>query len=150
MEKRPMADQLESSRTEQIQAWIIALAFVLGFYFHFIGLWTGPVLAVWFVSTQRPMQGFLLLVAINYFPSLVMGWSSSPQTGVLSAFAYVGWILIAAVLIAIPFSIHKLISGRLPASAAHAPSSLVHQSSLRLFPNVYLLVRGHRCMDVAT
>ena len=127
-----MTDQLESSRTEQIQAWIIALAFVLGFYFHFIGLWTGPVLAVWFVSTQRPMQGFLLLVAINYFPSLVMGWSSSPQTGVLSAFAYVGWILIAAVLIAIPFSIHKLISPRLPGFAATLPLPLAAGSLLPL------------------
>ena len=49
-----MTDQLKSSRSEQIQAWIIALAFVLGFFYHFIGLWTVPILAVWFVSTQRP------------------------------------------------------------------------------------------------
>jgi ubiquinone/menaquinone biosynthesis C-methylase UbiE len=132
MEKRPMTDQLKSSRSEQIQAWIIALAFVLGFFYHFIGLWTVPILAVWFISTQRPLQGFLLLVAINYFPSLIMGWSSSPQTSVMSSLAYVGWILLAAVLIAIPFSFHKLVSPHLQGFAATLPLPLAAGALLPL------------------
>lgn len=127
-----MTDQMESSRSLKIQAWIIALLFVLGFFFHFIGLWTLPILGVWFVSTQRPLQGFLILIAINFLPTLIMGWSNSAPTGVLPALAYMGWIFLATVLIAVPFSFHKLVSPRLPGFAATLPLPLAAGALLPL------------------
>ncbi|MGA2653793.1 MAG: class I SAM-dependent methyltransferase [Terracidiphilus sp.] len=127
-----MTDQLESSRSLKIQAWIIALLFVLGFFFHFIGLWTGPILGVWFVSTQRPLQGFLLLVAINFFPSLAIGWSNSAPTALFPALAYAGWILLTTILIVVPFSFHKWVSPRLPGFAATLPLPLAAGALLPL------------------
>ena len=49
----------------QILAWVVASLFVLGFFLPILGAWTGTVMAVWFVSTQRPWRGFLLMVAIS-------------------------------------------------------------------------------------
>ena len=127
-----MTINLKSFSREQIQAWILALIFVLGFFSHFIGVWTGPIIAVWFVGTQRPLQGFILLVALNFLPSLVMDLSSFPLTGVLSALAYVGWMLLATALMAIPFSIHKLVSPRMPRFAATLPLPLAAGALLPL------------------
>jgi len=139
-----MTDKLESSRSLQIQAWIISGLFVLGFFFHFIGLWTGPVLAVWFVSTQRPLQGFLILVAINYFPSLITGWSSSAPTALIPALAYAGWILLATALIAVPFTFHKLVSPHLPGFTATLPLPLAAGSILPLLLPLLPMHTGSR------
>ena len=130
--KHTMTNNLKSSGLEQTQAWIIAIVFVLGFYFHFIGMFTGPILAAWFVGTQRPLQGYLVLVVLNYLPGLVLSWNSFPLTGAIPAMDYVGWMLIATLIMATPFSFHRLVSPRLPEFAATLPLPLAAGALLPL------------------
>jgi ubiquinone/menaquinone biosynthesis C-methylase UbiE/uncharacterized protein YbaR (Trm112 family) len=127
-----MADKPESSRSLQIQAWIIFSLFVLGFFVHFIGLWTIPILALWFVTTQRPIQGFLILVALSFLPSLISGWTNAAPTGLSSALAFLGWTLLTTIVIVLPFLFHKLLSPRLPGFAATLPLPLAAGSLLPL------------------
>jgi ubiquinone/menaquinone biosynthesis C-methylase UbiE len=109
-----MTDNLEALRRNRILAWIVASLFILGFFFHFIGAWTGVILTLWFVGTQRPLQGFLWLIALNYLPSLIMDHAKFPTTGAVPALEYVTWMLLATILMALPFTFHRLVSPRLP------------------------------------
>ena len=43
-------------RNRQAVGWVIAAAFVVGFFIPAVGQWTGPILACWFVGTQRPWR----------------------------------------------------------------------------------------------
>lgn len=109
-----MTDTLQTIRRNQILAWILVSLFILGFFFHFIGAWTGIIIALWFVGTQRPLQGFLWLIALNYLPSLVTDRANFPKSGVVPALEYVALMLLATVLMALPFTFHRLVSSRLP------------------------------------
>jgi ubiquinone/menaquinone biosynthesis C-methylase UbiE len=127
-----MSNNLKSSRREQIQAWSIAIVFLLGLHFHVIGVFTGPILLAWFVGTQRPLQGFLLLVAVNYLPTLITNWAIFPHTGALASLDFAGWMFFATILTAIPFSFHSLVSPRLPKFAATLPLPLAAGALLPL------------------
>jgi len=108
----------------RILAWAIAGLFILGFFFHFIGAWTGVILAVWFVGTQRPLQGFVWLLALNYLPSLFFDRSNFPETGLASMLEYVAWMLAASVLAVLPFTFHRLVSPRLTGFLSTLPLPL--------------------------
>ncbi|MGA9671874.1 MAG: class I SAM-dependent methyltransferase [Terracidiphilus sp.] len=108
-----MIENLKLFRRSQILAWAIASLFVLGFFFHFIGVWTSIILAVWFVGTQRPLQGFVWLLALNYLPSLFFDRSSFPETDVAAMLEYAAWMLAASVLTVLPFTFHRVVSPRL-------------------------------------
>jgi ubiquinone/menaquinone biosynthesis C-methylase UbiE len=108
------------SRSSQILAWAVATLFVAGFFFPLVGAWTGPILGVWFVGTQRPWRGFLWMLVFavvgnwhNYFPL-----TSSAHALDLA------WILLGSVLGILPFTFHRLTSPRLPGFLSTFPLPL--------------------------
>jgi len=119
-----MFSDLQNLRRSQIIAWAVAALFILGFIFPLVGAFTGVILATWFIGTQRPLQGFIYLVALNFLLSLVFGWSSFPLTGVLPALDYIGWMLVATILLALPFVFHRLLSPQLSGFVSTLPLPL--------------------------
>jgi ubiquinone/menaquinone biosynthesis C-methylase UbiE len=129
-----MPTNIKSNRGSQIVAWAVASLFVLGLFLSLVGAWTGPILGVWFVGTQKLRRGFLWMVAFSFIPTLLFGWRNFPLTGSEQAFKYLAWTLFVAVLGVLPFTFHRLVSVRLhgflstlplPLAAVAIPS-LVH------------------------
>jgi len=120
----PAIQAVKSSPRSQIAAWSFATLFTLGLFFPLVGAWTGPIMAAWFVGTQKPLRGFLWMMAINIIPNLIFGWRSFPLTGPRQALDYLGWVLVAAVLGILPFTLHRLISSRLPGFLSTLPLPL--------------------------
>jgi uncharacterized protein YbaR (Trm112 family) len=108
-----MPTNIRSSRISQIVAWVVASLFMLGLFFSQVGAWTGPILGVWFVGTQRLRRGFLWMLAFAFIPSLIFGWRKIPLTGPEQALHYLGWFLLASVLGILPFTFHRFVSPRL-------------------------------------
>ena len=123
-EQSKMPTEVRSSHWSQIVAWIVAGLFIAGFFLPGIGVWTGPILPVWFVLTQRPLRGFLWMVVIDYIPGLQFHWRSFPLTGPIPAIEYLGWSLVAVALGVLPFTFHRLTSPRLPGLLATLPLPL--------------------------
>jgi ubiquinone/menaquinone biosynthesis C-methylase UbiE len=123
-EDRKMLANAKSSRWPQIAAWAVASLFVLGFFFSSVGAWTGPILGVWFVGTQKPRRGFLWMMAFAFVPSLIFEWRKFPLTGPQQALEYLGWALVAAVLSVLPFTFHRLVSPRLSGLLSTLPLPL--------------------------
>jgi ubiquinone/menaquinone biosynthesis C-methylase UbiE len=115
---------VQSSRRSQIVAWAVASLFVLGFFLSPMGAWTGPILGVWFVGTQKPRRGFLWMIAFSFIPALIFGWRNFPLTGPAQALEYLAWTLLAAVLGVLPFTFHRLVSVRLPGFLSTLPLPL--------------------------
>jgi ubiquinone/menaquinone biosynthesis C-methylase UbiE len=53
-------------------------------------------------------------MVLTFLPSLVANWRKFPLTGLEPALVYVAWMLLAALLIVLPFLFHRLTSPRLP------------------------------------
>lgn len=53
------------------------------------------------------------MVAIGFVLGLIFGWRMIPLTGAVQALDYLGWALVAAVVGALPFTFHRLVSPRL-------------------------------------
>jgi ubiquinone/menaquinone biosynthesis C-methylase UbiE len=119
-----MSTNVRRSRWSKFVAWLIAGLFVSGFFFSSVDAWTGPILGVWFVGTQKPRRGFLWMLAFVFLPSLLFGWRKIPLTGPAQALEYIGWALLAATLGVLPFSFHRLVSPRLPGFLATLPFPL--------------------------
>lgn len=119
-----MSTKKQIKRWRQILGWSIASLFVLGNFVTLVGEWTGPILGVWFVGTQKPRRGFVWLVALTFLPKLVSDWRRFPLTGPEQAVRYAGWMLIAAVVGAIPFLFHRLAGPRLPGFLSTLPLPL--------------------------
>ncbi len=119
-----MPSNLSSSRWSQILAWSIACLFVAGFFYPLVGVWTGAILGVWFVGTQRPWRGFLWMVALTYLPDLAANWRNFPVSGPEQALKYLGWMLFISVLGVLPFTFHRFISPRLPGFLSTLPLPL--------------------------
>jgi uncharacterized protein YbaR (Trm112 family) len=119
-----MPTNLKSNRGSQIVAWAVACLFILGFFFFQVGAWTGPILGVWFVGTQKPRRGFLWMLAFAFIPSLLFGWRNFPLTGPEQALKYLGWMLLVAVLGVLRFTFHRLVSPRLPGFLSTLPFPL--------------------------
>ncbi|MGA3048382.1 MAG: methyltransferase domain-containing protein [Terracidiphilus sp.] len=120
----PTIQKVQSSRWSQIVAWVVASLFTLGFFIPLIGAWTGPILGVWFVGTQKPRRGFLWMLAFGFIPSLIFGWRKIPLNGPLPALQYLGWTLLVCVLGVLPFTFHRLTSPRLPGFLSTLPFPL--------------------------
>jgi ubiquinone/menaquinone biosynthesis C-methylase UbiE len=120
----PTVHEVQPSRWSQIVAWIVASLFTLGFFIPLIGAWTGPILGVWFVGTQKLRRGFLWMLAFGFIPSLIFGWRNFPLTGPQQALEYLGWTLLATVLGTLPFTFQRLTSPRLPGFLATLPLPL--------------------------
>jgi ubiquinone/menaquinone biosynthesis C-methylase UbiE len=119
-----MPTEIRPNRWSQILAWIVAGLFVAGFFSSGIGGWTGPVLGVWFVLTQRPLRGFLWIVVINYVPGLLFHWRSFPLSGPIPAFEYLGLSLLAVAVGVLPLLFHRLTSPRMPGLLSTLPFPL--------------------------
>ena len=133
-----MSVKVQSNRWRQILAWAVASLFLLGFFFPLLGAWTGAVLAVWFVGTQKPRRGFLWMMVLTLLPSLAANWREFPRTGPERALAYVAWMVVAAMLAVLPFLFHRLTSPRLPGLWSTLPlplSGAVLQTVALLWPS---------------
>ncbi len=119
-----MPTTVKSNRWSQIVAWAAASLFILGVFLSQVGAWTGPILGVWFVGTQKPRRGFLWMLAFAYVPSLLFGWRNFPLTSPEQAFKYLAWKLFVAVLGVLPFTFHRLVSPRLPGFLSTLPLPL--------------------------
>jgi ubiquinone/menaquinone biosynthesis C-methylase UbiE len=99
-------------RTRQIAAWIVFATFVAGFFYHPIGAWTGAILGVWFVGTQRPVRGFLWMFGIALVPSLIShvhALAGEGSTGILD----MKWLVLGAAVSVLPFLLYRLVTGRM-------------------------------------
>ena len=120
----PTVQKVKSSRRSQIVACAAASLFILGNFISSVGALTGPITGAWFVGTQKPRRGFLWMIAFAFVPGLIFGWRKIPLTGAVQALEYLGWTLVAAVLGALPFTFHRLVSPRLPGFLATLPLPL--------------------------
>jgi ubiquinone/menaquinone biosynthesis C-methylase UbiE len=116
-----MTTDVKTSRFALVVAWIVTGIFISGFFLQQTGHWTGPILGVWFVGTQRLRRGFLWMLAIAAVPGLIFGWRKIPLTGAEPALHYLGWFLLAAVLGILPFTFHRFVSPRLSGWLATLP-----------------------------
>jgi ubiquinone/menaquinone biosynthesis C-methylase UbiE/uncharacterized protein YbaR (Trm112 family) len=107
-------NEVSAPRWIQIAAWVAAAVFIAGFFLPVLGAWTGAVLAAWFIGTQRPLRGFLWLVAFTFVPGIIFNWRRFPLTDA-------GWMLLIALLSAAPFLFHRLVGPRLPGFGATLP-----------------------------
>ena len=60
-----ISTKLIDRRGTQVLAWSVASLFILGFFFPLIGVWTGVILGVWFVGTQKPLARIRLDVRLR-------------------------------------------------------------------------------------
>lgn len=98
------------NRWLQFATAAIIAVFVLGFVFSPLGAWTGPVSGAWFIGTQKPWRGFLLLAGIGLILNLLSNWRGFLLTGI----AHTGWMLPAILIGALPFLLYRLTSQRRP------------------------------------
>lgn len=116
------------NRWSQSAAWIVAILFVLGFFIHPIGIWTGTILGVWFVGTQRLWRGFLWMTAFSLLPSVMATWHGLSPTGLRNSASQVpefaGLVALSVLLSVLPFTVHRLVSPRLPGIFSTLPLAL--------------------------
>ena len=113
--------EIIASPVHRAIAWLAGGTFLLGFFLPLVGAWTGRVLGVWFVGTQRPRRGFLWLLGFALVPALAFGWRKFPLAGPLPALAFLGWSLALAGLGILPLTFHRLTSPRMPGFLSTLP-----------------------------
>jgi ubiquinone/menaquinone biosynthesis C-methylase UbiE len=123
-----MPAELRSTRNAQLVSWAVASLFLAGLFFSPVGAWTGPILGVWFVCTQRPGRGFLLMLATSFLFSLPATGRIFSQTilahGPAQTPDFLGAVLLALVPPILPFTFHRLVSPRLPGFFSTLPLPL--------------------------
>lgn len=119
-----MGTNVHSNRWSRIVAWAVTSLFVLGLVLTPVGAWTQPIMGVWFVGTQKPRRGFLWMLAFTLIPALLFGWRKMPLSGPAPVLAYLGSMLLVAVLSVLPFTFHRLVSVRLPGFFSTLPLPL--------------------------
>jgi ubiquinone/menaquinone biosynthesis C-methylase UbiE len=105
-----MPTKKSPNRWLQLATAALIVIFVLGFVFSTLGAWTGAILGAWFIGTQKPWRGFLLLTGINFILDLVSNWPGAPLNGI----EYAGWTMLAVIIGVLPFLIYRLTSQRRP------------------------------------
>jgi ubiquinone/menaquinone biosynthesis C-methylase UbiE len=116
-----MTAKMVSNRWKQIVGWAVAGLFVIGFFSSAVAEWTGPILGVWFVGTQRPLRGFVWLMAFAFVPHIVSDWRDFAGESLAQGLAYVAWIFLASLLAVLPMVFHRLASPRLPGFVSTLP-----------------------------
>jgi ubiquinone/menaquinone biosynthesis C-methylase UbiE/uncharacterized membrane protein (DUF485 family) len=108
-------------RQKQCFAWAIALFFVIGFFYHPVGVFTGAALGTWFAGTQRPARGFFWMMV---FPVLFdlpqMAWSLA-RGSADDPLAYLGWTIATIALGVLPFTLHRMVSPQMPGWTSTLP-----------------------------
>ena len=105
-----MLTKTPPNRVLQLTAVAILGIFVLGFAFAPLGAWTGAVLGAWFIGTQKPWRGFLLLAGITLILNLLSIWRSFRLGGFQSS----SWTVLAVLIGVLPFLLYRLASQRRP------------------------------------
>jgi len=133
-----MSTTVKPNRFSQITAWAVASLFILGFFVSPVGAWTGPILGIWFVGTQKPRRGFLWMMAFSFVPHLIADRRLFLHSRPEDAFVYVSCILLAAFLAVLPYTFHRLVSQSLPGFISTLPfplaASTVQLLSLTCLP----------------
>jgi len=111
--KQVQRKEIHSIRSAQILSWTVLVLFVLGHFFPLLGAWTGAILGAWFVGTQKPRRGFFWLTLFIFLPALVANWREFLLTTPEHAFKYAALTFLVAILTALPFFLHRLVSPRL-------------------------------------
>jgi ubiquinone/menaquinone biosynthesis C-methylase UbiE len=120
------------SRILQIAAWFAALAFVLGWFTPIVGACTGTILGAWFVRTQKPLRGFLWMMAFSLFGRLLWTWRLDPLADPTRAAKLLAAMILAAVCAVLPFTFYRLISPHLPGLVSTFPLPLAALAILPL------------------
>lgn len=102
--------EFKSDRWLQFIAYTMTAIFLLGFVYSPLGLWTGPILGAWFIGTQKPWRGFILLLGINLVLNLFAIWHAFQQNGA----RYVGWTVLAILIGTLPFLLYRVVTQRRP------------------------------------
>ena len=118
-----MPERVPKSLFKQSIAILIALVFVAGFFVGPIGLLTNTLLGLWFIGTQRPLRGFLWVIALGFFPDLIFSYARPPFE-LIPMLKFVAVVAVANILGALPFLIHRLLSPRLGGLLAVLPFPL--------------------------
>ena len=103
-----MAGPLRPDRTLAFAGWTIVLVFAGGLVLRDTGIWTIPILGAWFIGTQKPAAGFVLLFTINLALSIVAGWTGWLETPV----GVWPQRLLSLVLVLMPFLLYRLLRPR--------------------------------------
>jgi ubiquinone/menaquinone biosynthesis C-methylase UbiE len=96
-------------RVKQIVGWSVLAVFVAGFFVPAVDAWTGPILGIWFVGTQRLRRGFVWLAGISLVLSLTHQWRAILDGGL----GALGLIALTTLLGVIPYTVHRAISPRI-------------------------------------
>jgi ubiquinone/menaquinone biosynthesis C-methylase UbiE len=108
-----MPSTVRPDRRSQIFGWAVVSLFLAGHVFSVVDAWTGPIMGVWFVGTQKPRRGFLWLVAMNFLPSLFISLHKVADDGAKGAILPIASALSISVLTILPLTFHRLVSPRL-------------------------------------
>jgi ubiquinone/menaquinone biosynthesis C-methylase UbiE len=108
-----MTSTVRSDRSSQIVGWAVLSLFVAGNFLSVVGAWTGPVIGVWLVGTQKPRRGFLWLLALSFLPGFFAHWRKIPLDGPEHAIRYLTLALLTATLAILPLTFHRLVSPHL-------------------------------------
>ena len=113
-----------STRIKQIFTIFIAALFVVGFFYSPIGMWTGPILGLWLVGTQRPRAGFVWLLSFSFIPDLLSDKSPLWHSTGAQIPLIILWIFVASLIGILPLMFHRLISPRLKGLLSTLPYPL--------------------------
>jgi ubiquinone/menaquinone biosynthesis C-methylase UbiE len=117
-----------ASRWSRISAWVIAGLFLLGFFYHPLGTWTGPILGVWFILSQKPVRGFLWMIVFSFLfgiPAIVHTlWLIIWKHDLPNTPEFLLTVLATFLMGALPLTVHRLVSPRLPGFASTLPFPL--------------------------
>ncbi len=130
--------EVKHARGRQALAWAISALLVAGFFWMPVGVWTGPILAVWLIGTQRVRRGFVWLMALTLIPMAIGNWRMVAAGPGLGGLATLGWMVAASAVLVAPFVFHRVISTRLPGPvwtlALPAAAVVVKAAALRWLP----------------
>lgn len=118
-----MPNRFTAARLSQIFAILFAALFVIGFFYSPVGIFTGTLLTLWFIGTQRPLRGFLWVVAIGFVLTFAFSYAR-PQFELQPMLHFIAIAAVANILAALPFLAHRLLSPRLNGLPAILPFPL--------------------------
>ena len=116
-----MAEVVVHRRGRQVVGWLVVSLFALGFVDMRVGLWTGPILALWFVGTQRVGRGFAWMMLFTLAGFASSNWRHFALDRPRHTLESIGWMLLVSLMLVVPFVFHRLVSPWLPGIVATLP-----------------------------
>jgi ubiquinone/menaquinone biosynthesis C-methylase UbiE len=111
-------------RLKQLVAWGIFAVFIAGSIVSPLGAYTGPVLGIWFVGTQKPVRGFFWMLGLGFVTSLFWHGRGIWLAGSGHHLEAIGWLAAGTFFGTLPFLYHRLVNVRLPALWSTLPFPL--------------------------